>query len=174
MKRAPAIIVSVAMVCVVAYLSWLNPTRVDFRLSTTYAVHDAPLAALLVFAFVVGVVLVLAVGTIQAGRRAVTAWRQGRQQRRSERIDDWQERGEQLVWSGDTHQGRSLLQKAWQRRPETAHAVLALASSYRDTGELQRPRQLLADAANQHHTNPGVLLALAETHRLAGERTASI
>ena len=32
MKRALAIIVGVAMVCLVTYLSWLNPTRVDFHL----------------------------------------------------------------------------------------------------------------------------------------------
>jgi tetratricopeptide (TPR) repeat protein len=174
MKRAVAIIVGLVMVCLVAYLSWLNPTRVEFRFSPTHSVHDFPLGPLMVFAWIAGAVVVLAVMMIQAGRRAVTSWRQERQQRRTERIDDWEERGELLVWQGDTQQGRALLQKAWQRRPESAHAVLALAASYQDTGELQRARRLLAEAAAQHHTNPDVLLALAESHRAAGDHPACI
>jgi HemY protein len=173
MKRAIAVIVGVVMVCLVAYLSWLNPTAVEFRFTPARSVR-APLATLIVVAFLFGVVLVLAVVAIEAGRRALAAWRQGRQQRRSERIDDWEERGAQLVWAGDVQQGRSLLQRAWHRRPETAHAVLALARSYRDTGELPRARGLLSEAANHHQTNPDVLLALAEMHRAAGERTAAI
>src|SRR5437870_2277913 len=117
MRRALTILVGVGMVCLVAYLSWLNPTPVDFRLSPSRTVHDAPLAALLVFAFVTGTIPILAVVMIQAGRRAIASWRQDRQQRRIDRIDEWEEHGEQLVWSGDTQRGRTLLHKAWQRRP---------------------------------------------------------
>jgi tetratricopeptide (TPR) repeat protein len=174
MRRAFTILAGVAMVCVVAYLSWLNPTRVDFRLSPSRTVHDAPLATLLVFAFGTGAILVLAAVMIQAGRRAIVTWRQDRQQRRIERIDAWEERGEQLVWTGDTQQGRALLHKASQRRPESVHALLGLAASYSDTGELDRARQLLTDAATQHATNPNLLFALAETHRAAGDRAAAI
>jgi tetratricopeptide (TPR) repeat protein len=173
MKRALAIILGVAMVCLVAYLSWLNPTEVAFRFTPVRTVQ-APLATLMVFAFVVGVLIVLIVGLIQAGRRSLTAWRHGRQLRRVERIDQWEEHGEQLVWKGDAPQGRSLLHKAWQRRPESAHAVLALAASYRDTGELPRARQVLLDAAAEHHTNPDILFALAEAHRAGGDRAAAI
>jgi len=168
MKRALATVIGAALVCAVAYLSWLNPTRVDFYLSPARTVHDAPLAALLLVAFSGGALLVLLGVMVQAGRRALATWRRRRQERRVERIEDWEERGEQLVWSGDTQRGRALLDKAWRRRPESAHAVLALAESYRDTGELQRARQLLTEAANQHHTNPEVLLALAEIHRMSG------
>jgi tetratricopeptide (TPR) repeat protein len=173
MKRALAILVGVVLVCVAAYLSWLNPTTVEFRYSPARSLQ-APLAALMLLAFVVGLLLVLSVGMISAGRRAFVAWRQGRQQRRIERIEEWEERGEDLVWRGEIQQGRALLQKAWQRRPESAHAVLALATSYQDTGELDRARGLLTEAAQQHHTNPGVLLSLAEAHRVAGEHAACI
>lgn len=173
MKRALAILAGVALVCVVAYLSWLNPTPVAFRFAPTRSV-EAPLAALIAFAFIIGGMLVLGVVVVQAGRRAITSWRHGRQQRRIERIDDWEERGEQLVWEGQSQQARALLHKAWHRRPEGAHAVLALAASYHDTGDFHRARELLAKAADQHHTNPDVLFALAEAHRAAGERTASV
>ena len=173
MKRALALIVGVAVVCIVGYLSWLNPTAVTFHFSPTRSV-DAPLAALIIFAFVIGALAVLTVVMIQAGWRAVVGWRTGRQQRRTERIDTWAEHGERLVWEGDVQQGRSLLHKAWRRRPEDARAVLALAASLRGTGEVQRARQTLEEAARQHHTHPDVLLALAETQRAAGDHVASL
>ena len=72
MKRALALIVGVAMVCIVAYLSWLNPTAVTFHFAPTRSI-EAPLAALIVFAFVVGALAVLTVVLIQAGRRAVVS-----------------------------------------------------------------------------------------------------
>ncbi len=173
MKRAAAILLGVALVCLVAYVSWLNPAAVEFHLTPTYSVHG-PLAAFIVFALVVGAVAVLAVVMMQAGRRAFVAWRLDRAQRRSERIDAWEERGEELVWNGDVQRGRALLQKAWQRRPDNPHALLALTLSYQDTGELQRARQLLAGAIGQHHTNPDILLALAEAHHASGERAACV
>jgi len=168
MKRALAVIVGVALVCLVAYVSWLNPETVEYRFAPDRTLH-LPVGALTVFAFLVGAVLVLLVVTVEAGRRAIVTWRAERRRRKSFRIDQWEEHGEELVWAGDAQHGRALLQKAWQRRPEQAHAVIALAESYRDTGELHRARGLLFDAANQHHTNPDVLYALADMHRLAGE-----
>jgi tetratricopeptide (TPR) repeat protein len=173
MKRVLAILVGVAMVCVAAYFTWLNPTTVEFRLSPARSVH-APLSALMLFAFVAGVLLILIVATIQAGRRAFLAWRLDRRQRQVARIDQWEERGERLVWEGDIHQGRSFLQRAWRHNPDRAQAVVALAASYRDTGELGRARQLLKDAADHHRTNPDVLLALAETYRSAGDHVARL
>ena len=173
MKRALAIVVGVAMVCLVAYLSWLNPGAVEFRFAPSRSIQ-APLGVLMIFAFVVGVLLVLTLVMIQAGRRAFAAWRQLRQQRRSERLDDWEARGQELIWSGEHHQGRSLLQRAWRRRPESTHALLALARSFRDTGEVERARQLLRDAADEHGPDAEVLLALAETHAAVGDRAAAL
>jgi tetratricopeptide (TPR) repeat protein len=173
MKRALALMVGVAVVCGVGYLSWLNPAAVTFHISPARSV-EAPLAALIIFAFVAGTLAVLAVVMIQAGRRAVAAWRTGRQQRRTERIENWASQGEHLLWQGDVQQGRALLQKAWRRRPEDARAVLALAASYRETGEHQRARLALEEAARAHHTHPDVLLALADAQRAAGEHGASL
>jgi tetratricopeptide (TPR) repeat protein len=166
MKRA--ILVGLAMVCLVIYLVLLNGESVDFRLTTNWIVHWN-VGALIGGAFVAGVVLSLGVFAIEASRRAIVAWRSGRRQRRSSRIDQWEESGEQLIWNGEAQRGRALLQKAWQRRPASPHAVLALAASFRDTGELHRARGVLFDAASQQHTNPDVLFALAETHDAAGE-----
>src|ERR1019366_7033945 len=109
MKRALAVILGVVMVCLVAYLSWLNPAAVEFRLTPARSIH-APLSVLVILAFVVGLLLVFMAVLIQAGRRALVAWWQGRQQRRDERIENWQERGSELIWRGETQQGRVLLQ----------------------------------------------------------------
>jgi predicted Zn-dependent protease/uncharacterized integral membrane protein len=173
MKRALAILVGTVLVCLVAYLSWLNPTTAQFRVTPARTV-EAPLAALMAFAFIVGALMVLAVVMIQAGRRAFATWLHGREQRRIERVDEWETRGEDLVWNGRVQHGRALLHKAWQRRPESPHAVLALAASHRDTAEVHRARELLATAAERHHTHPDVLFALAEAHRAAGDRAACI
>jgi uncharacterized protein HemY len=173
MKRALAIVVGVAMVCLVAYLSWLNPAAVEFRFAPARS-FQAPLGVLMILAFVVGVVLVLTTVMIQAGRRAFATWRQERQQRRTERLDDWQARGRDLIWNGEHQQGRSLLQKAWQRRPQNTHALLALVRSFGDTGEFERARQLLHEAADEHSLNPEVLFALAEAHGAVGDRAAAL
>src|SRR5437762_3149031 len=98
MKRA--ILAGLAMVCLVIYLVLLNGEAVDFRLTTTWIVHWN-VGALIGGAFVAGVLLVLTVAAIQAGQRAFIAWRSGRRQRRSDRIDQWTESGEQLIWGGD-------------------------------------------------------------------------
>jgi tetratricopeptide (TPR) repeat protein len=173
MKRALALVVGVAVVCGIGYLSWLNPTAVTFHWSPTHNI-DAPLAALIVFAFLTGALAVLMVMIVQAGRRAVVTWRTGRRQRRTERIDSWAEQGEQLVWHGEVQQGRALLHKAWRRRLEDARTVLALATSFRETGELQRARLALEEAARHHHTHPDVLLALADVQRAVGDHGASL
>lgn len=167
MKRA--ILVGLAMVCLVIYLVLLNGESVDFRLTSNWIVHWN-VGALIGGAFVVGVLATLTIVAVQAGHRAWRAWRTGRRERRITRIDQWEESGEQLIWNGDAQRGRALLQKAWQRRPENPHAVIALAASFQDTGEVHRARGVLFDAATEQHTNPDVLFALAEAHRLAGER----
>jgi tetratricopeptide (TPR) repeat protein len=166
MKRA--ILVGLAMVCLVIYLVLLNGESVDFRLASSWIVHWN-VGALIGGAFVAGVLATLAVVTVQSGYRAWREWRSGRIRRRSSRIDQWLETGEQLIWNGDVARGRALLQRAWQRQPESPYAVLALAASFQDTGESHRARGVLFDAAAQQHTNPDILLALAEAHRQAGE-----
>ena len=161
------------MVCLVAYVSWLNPTAVEFRY-TPARTFQAPLAAVLIAAFVVGALLVLATVMIQAGRRAFASWRQGRQQRRMDRLEDWETRGRELIWAGQAPQGRALLQRAWQRRPQNIHALLALATSLCETGEFERARQLLRDAADDHGADAEVMLMLARTHRAAGDPAAAL
>jgi tetratricopeptide (TPR) repeat protein len=169
MKRALAILLGVAFICLVTYVSLLNPAPADFHFTDARSIQW-PLGGLIAAAFILGGVLVMAAVTVEASRRAILSWRAERRRRRNRRIDEWEERGEELIWHGDPQRGRTLLQKAYQRRPDDARTVLALAASYRDTGELHRARGVLFDATAQQHTNPELLFALAQTHRVAGER----
>ena len=49
MKRALTLLWGIATVCLVAYLSWLNPAEVEFRLTPTYKM-PGHLGSLMVFA----------------------------------------------------------------------------------------------------------------------------
>ncbi len=168
MKRAAAILLGIGLICGLIYLSWLNPTPVEFRLASGWVIQGY-VGALMVAAFTAGASFILVFASIGAARRAIVGWRSDRRRRKNRRIDEWEERGEQLIWQGDVPRGRALLQKAFQRRPQDARPVLALAASYHDTGELHRARGVLYDAATQHHTDPEVLYALADVHRTTGE-----
>jgi len=173
MKRALVLVTGLVGVCSVAYLAWLNPTAVVFYFSPARNI-TAPLAVLIAFAFAAGALLIGTMAVLQAGRRAVTAWRYGRRQRRGDRIDTWTAQGRHLLRDGEQQQGRAVLQKAWRRQPEEASALLALVESLCDTGESRQARVLLEESARRHHTDPDILLALAETHRQAGNAAASI
>lgn len=168
------VVVFVAFVLAVIYLVSANLIVTDFRLTPNLLV-SFPLGGLMVSSFLTGATLAFAVVLVQGARRAVSNWRQTRQRRKRERIDTWEERGEQLMWQGDAKHGRPLLEKAWRNRPDSTYAVLSLAASYRATGEIQRERQFLSEAAAKgHHTNPDVLLALAGAHEAAAEPAAAL
>lgn len=174
MKRLLAGIVAVILAGAVIYLVSVNLTVTDFRLTPNLTV-SLPLGGLMVSSFLTGAILAFTVVLLQGVRKAVSNWRQTRQRRKRERIDTWEERGEQLMWQGDPKHGRPLLEKAWRNRPESTYAVLSLAASYRATGEIARERQFLTEAVSKtHHTNPDVLLALARAHQAAGDRTAAL
>lgn len=174
MKRVLAVVGAAVFACLVVYLVSVNLTVTEFRLTPNLTV-SFPLGGLMVGSFLAGAMLIFALAMVQTARRAVMTWRQTRQRRKRERIDTWEERGEQLMWQGDAKQGRALLEKAWRNEPTNTYAVLALAASYEATGELRREQQFLLEAtAKAHHTNPDVLLALARAHAAVGDSAASL
>jgi len=177
MKRLLVVVGAVVGVAAVIYLIYLvnaNLTLTDFTLAPDFTI-SLSLGGLMVSSFLSGLLIASTVVLLQGARRAVSNWRQTRQRRKRERIDSWEERGEQLMWQGDAKAGRSLLEKAWRNRPDSTYAVLSLAASYRATGEVRRERQFLSEAAaKSHHTNPDVLLALARAHDADGDRAAAL
>jgi tetratricopeptide (TPR) repeat protein len=173
MKRGLAIVAGVALVCAVAYLSWLNPTSVTLHLSTTYTIQ-APLSVLLVLAFVVGAVLVLTGLLIQGTRRSLAEWWRGRAQRRAERADSLEQRGEELLWAGDSERARSLLLRAWRRSPNHRRAALVVAGSYLDEGNAAAAERVVRDALDRHRGDPELLLALSEACTRQDNRPGAI
>ncbi len=171
MRRA--VVFSLLLVALVLYLVFLNNETTHFRLAPEL-VMQWNIGALVGGAFVAGVLVAFVVGSVQTGLRAWTAWRSGRRERRALRVDQWEESGSKLLWSGELARARALLHKAWQRRLDDPYAALLLAASFRSTGELHRARGVLYDAASQYHTDPEVLLALAEVHRELGEIGARV
>lgn len=171
MRRA--VLASVLLVALVLYLVFLNSETTNFHIAPDVTMRWNT-GALVGGAFIAGVLVAFVVGSVQAGWRAWAAWRSGRRERQALRIDEWEESGTKLLWSGELARARALLHKAWQRRPDDPYAALLLASSFKATGELHRARGVLYDAAAQYHTHPEVLLALAEVHRELGEVGARI
>lgn len=171
MRRA--VVVSLLLVALVLYLVFLNNETTTFHLAPDLAMRWNT-GALVGGAFVAGVLVAFVVGSVQAGLRAWTTWRSGRRERRALRVDEWEESGSKLLWSGEIARARALLHKVWQRRPDDPYAALLLAASFKATGELHRARGVLFDAATQYHTHPEVLLALADLHRELGEVGARI
>jgi uncharacterized protein HemY len=174
MKRVLAVLAGIAIVCAVAYLVSLNETRVDFHYAPAQHLAQVHLVTLLVFAFTAGVLLVLLGVVLQAGRRSLIAWGDNRRSRRHTRLDNWLEEGVRRLWEGDHQRGRTLLHRTWRRRPDDPQAVIRLAASYADTGELQRAVELLTAAAERHRTHPELLFALAETQRISGDSAAYV
>lgn len=174
MKRFLLVVFGLLLVSAVIYLVSTNGTVTEFQLAPSVTIAYS-LGGLMVASFLCGAVTVFTVVMLQAGGRALLAWRQLRRERNTQRTHEMEEKGEQLMWQGDAKHGRALLEKAYRREPTNSYAVLALASSYRATGELVRERQFLTEAVNHHHhTNPDILLALAQAHAYAGERTQAI
>ena len=174
MKRILGVVGAVAFVCAALYLVWANYSVTEFVL-TPDLTFSFPLGGLMVGAFLAGAMAVFVVMLLQGASYALSNWRQTRQRRQREKIDTWEERGEQLTWQGDAKQGRSLLEKAWRKRPDSTYAVLSLAASYAATGETRREQQFLLEATSKtHHTNPDVLLALAESHAVNGDDAAAL
>lgn len=174
MKRIFAVLGAAVFVVVVVYLVATNLAVTEFRLTPTFTV-SLPLGGLMVSSFLAGATLAVAAVVLQGARKAISNWRQTRQRRKRERVDTWEEHGEQLMWQGDAKHGRALLEKAWRSRPDSTYAVLSLAASYRATGEIRRERQFLSEAATKtHHTNPDVLLALAQAHAADGDGAAAL
>ncbi len=171
MKRA--VLLSLPLVAVVLYIVILNQGSTTVTLWPERSFTSIT-GVVLAGAFLAGVLLALLGVALQASGRALRAWRVGRRERRSLRLHEWEQAGEQLLWGGEIARGRALLQKVWQRRPEDPRPALLLAQSYCDTGEFHRARGVLVDASVVHHSDPEVLFALAEVHRLSGETAPRI
>src|SRR5262245_38898308 len=167
MKRALLLVAAVAVLVAFGYLTWLNPHHVEIH-HTGQASVEAPLGLLLIFTLLGGaLVALLAVWTLRLPQ-ALSRWRQRRRARTESRVASWESTGIALAWEGHLDRARSLLLKAWRRRPDK-RAAIALASSYADTEEFVQARQILEEAVGQDSADPDLRLALAEILERSGD-----
>jgi uncharacterized protein HemY len=173
MRRFFLILAGIAVVCAVTYLGWLNPGRVEIHLTPTRVVQP-PLAAALVFAFLIGVTSILTGIVVQSTSRSLRAWWSGRSTRRDARADDFEQRGQAMIWAGDDPGGRALLLRAWRRSPSHRRAVLLAAESHLHHGDAAAAESLLREAAERNGNDPETLLLLSEAYAQCGDTAGAI
>jgi tetratricopeptide (TPR) repeat protein len=168
MKRLLAAAGGLLALAVFGGLAYLNPTEVGFQFSPGETLR-LPLGWLLVLTFISGALLVVVWNSLRDLGRRLAGWRERRRVKEAIRVNEWHESGAALAWEGEVERGRTLLRRAWSRRPSHAAAALALATSYMDTAEYDAAREVLEEAVRQNAIDPDLRYALAESLRRSGE-----
>lgn len=168
MKRFLAAAGGVVVLAVFGAVAYLNPNAVGFQFSPGQSL-ELPLGWLLVLTFVSGAFMVMLLNALQLLGRRLASWGERRRAREALRIGQWHETGAALAWEGEVERGRTLLRKAWRRRPDDAAAALALATSYMDTAEYEGARRVLEEAVTHNSADADLRYALAEALRRDGE-----
>lgn len=172
MRRAGTIIAAIAVICALAYLSWLNPESAELHLTREWAVR-APLAVQLTLAFLLGATLLLAAAAVRASGRAVSAWRRRRREQRVARVRALEEEGRRLLWAGEPDRARTVLLRA-RRARANREAVLTLADACLATDNPQEARRLLQEVGNPLGDDPEILCTLAQACRRMSDTAAAI
>jgi len=168
MRRSLGLAAAVAfLVAFVALAFFLNPTEVDFHLSpdTTFRL---PLGLLLVGTMVVGVLIAVVAVAVQQLNHRLATWSERRKARQDAQVEELNESGAALAWSGETDRSRAVLKKAWRRDPGNREAAIALAASYTETGEHHAARQVLEDAVAESPADPDLRFELGQTLASSG------
>jgi len=172
MKRALVLVAALAVLVAFGYLTWLNPHHVEIHHSAQNSVQ-APLGLLLIFTLLGGALAALVVVWTLRFPQVLSRWRQRRRARTESRVASWETTGIALAWEGHLDRARSLLLKAWRRRPDK-RAALALASSYTDTEEYVQARQILEEAVGHDKTDPELRFRLGEVLQRSGDLNDAI
>ncbi len=169
MKRALVLVAALVAIVAFGYLTWLNPHHVEIH-HTGQGSFEAPLGLLLIFTLLGGALAALLAAWTLRLPQTLSRWRQRRRARTESRVASWETTGIALVWEGQLDRARSLLLKAWRRRPDK-RAAMALASSYADTEEYVQARQVLEEAVGHDKGDPELRFALGEVLERSGDLT---
>lgn len=160
------VLLALALSAVLAYLASLNTGSVRVALSADTA-WEVPLAALVVGAFVAGVVLALLLGFVRDLGRSYSEYQRKREARRAESLADAYHRGVDAQLSGHTEAAVRVYEELLKRDPGYARAHARLGEIALQRGD--------AKAALVHHLDalrseerPELVLAAAEDFRRTG------
>jgi lipopolysaccharide biosynthesis regulator YciM len=160
------VLLALAFGALVAYLASLNTARVRVALAADRG-WEVPLAALVVGAFLVGVVLALTLGLIRDLGRSLRSRQRERQVQRAEGLGDLYHRGVAAQLSGRVADALLAYEELVRREPDHAQAHARLGELARERGDARSA--LLHDlAALRSEESPELMLAAAEDYRRTG------
>lgn len=173
MKRGLLVLGGLALAVAFALLIALNPNEVEFRPTHLHSFRPM-LGVLLIITFCAGVATVMFGGALRGVSTRLGEWRAQRRARAAAQAGAWYAEGEAAAWAGELERSRALLRKSWRKRSGNSPAALALATSYLDTGEYAKARDVLQAALEEDSNDPDLRYALGEALRRLGEPAEAI
>lgn len=157
----------------VGYLFYHNAHTVELRLGPQSSL-ELPVAALVLGALAVGAAFILLGGMLRSSVSNVSGWRQSRRERKRQALLRVRDEGHRRLWSGDLEAATRSLARYVERHPRDLDAVLALANTYEERGELETARRLLESARGELGSEPRLLHHLGRLALRRGNAGAAI
>jgi tetratricopeptide (TPR) repeat protein len=172
MRFAGFVLLLLALLCGSAYLFIHNGHSVELRLAENWMVQ-APLAAQLMGAFLIGALGVFTFIGVRDSGRAFGRWRRGRVQKKDEHVGALLVEGRRLLWRGEPERGRAILQRAWKTR-QTREGLLSLVQACLAADNAGEARRAIESAHEPLADDPEVLCTLADVCRHVGDHSGAI
>ena len=122
----------------------------------------------------IGAALVLIGGALRSSVSNVSGWRQRRRDRRRQAMLRVRDEGHRWLWSGDLDAATRNLARYVEQHPQDVDAVLALANTYEERGELETARRLLESARGAVGSEARILHQLGRLALKRGNAGAAI
>jgi uncharacterized protein HemY len=157
----------------VGYLFYHNGHKVELHLGPQ-STFELPVAALVLGMLGLGAALILIGGVLRTSVSGVSGWRAQRRERRRQALLRIREEGRHRLWSGDLEAATRSLARYVAQHPQDLDAVLALAGTYEERGELETARRLLESARSEIGSDPRLLHHLGRLAMKRGNAGAAI
>lgn len=132
------------------------------------------MAALVLGALGLGAALILLGGALRSSVSNVSGWRERRRERKRQALLRVREQGHRWLWSGDLDAATRTLARYVEQHPQDVDAVLALANTYEERGELETARRLLESARGAVGSEARILHQLGRLALKRGNAGAAI
>ncbi|MBY0280008.1 tetratricopeptide repeat protein, partial [Candidatus Binatia bacterium] len=132
------------------------------------------MAALVLGALGLGAALILLGGALRSSVSNVSGWKQRRRERKRQALLRVREQGHRWLWSGDLDAATRTLARYVEQHPQDVDAVLALANTYEERGELETARRLLESARGAVGSEARILHQLGRLALKRGNAGAAI
>lgn len=172
MRFAGFVLLLAALLCGSLYLFVHNGHSVELRLADDWLIQ-APLAAQLTSAFLVGTIGMFAAIALRDSGRALVRWRRRRGEQRTEKMSGLLAEGRRLLWRGEPERARAILQRAWKAR-QTRDVLTTLVQASLEADNAGDARRALDSAHEPLADDPEVLCLMADVCRQIGDTSGAI